>query len=120
VADRIETVIEDGSLRQLARDRSDDEASVLIEVNGPTEDVEIPIGRGPAVSGRRSTVTVAAPAGAPPESAESEVSRILGQKPRYLRAARSFAAVATGAQLAALAANPLVAAIRPNRQLQLH
>ena len=120
MADRIETVIEDGSLRQLARERSDDAAPVLIEVAGPTEDVEVPIQRGPAVNGRRATVTVAASSGPPPESAETAVSRILGQTPRYLRAARSFAAVATGAQLAALAASPLVAAIRPNRQLQPH
>ena len=48
------------------------------------------------------------------------MSGILGRTPRYLRAARSFAAVATGAQLAALAASPAVAAIRPDRQLRLH
>jgi hypothetical protein len=122
MADRIDTVITDGSLRRLARERSDSSAPVLIEVTGPTEDVELPLGRGRAVEGRPSTITVAASApaskDAPPADAASAVSRILGKNPRYLRAARSFAAVATGAQLAALAANPAVAAIRPDRKLQ--
>jgi hypothetical protein len=47
------------------------------------------------------------------------VTHILGRRPHYLRAARAFAAVATGAQLAALAASPLVQAIRPDRALQI-
>jgi hypothetical protein len=119
--DRIDTVITDGSLRRLAHERSDTSAPVLIEVAGPTDEVEVRVGRGPAVDGRRSTIAVAASApgtSAPPKGAASAVSRILGGTPRYLRAARSFAAVATGAQLAALAASPAVAAIRPDRLLE--
>ena len=120
--DRIDTVITDGSLRRLAHERSATSAPVLIEVAGPTDEVEVRVGRGPAVDGRRSTIAVAAsapgPSEAPPKGAASAVSRILGGTPRYLRAARSFAAVATGAQLAALAASPAVAAIRPDRLLE--
>jgi hypothetical protein len=119
--DRIDTVINDGSLRKLAHERSGVAAPVLIEVSGPTEDVVVPLGRGAAIDGRPATTAVAASAPtsskAPPADAASAVSRILGSTPRYLRAARSFAAVATGAQLAALAANPAVAAIRPDRPL---
>jgi hypothetical protein len=121
MADRIDTVIADGSLRQLAHDRSDASAPVLIEVAGPTEDVEVRVGRGAGIDGRPSTITVAAsapsPSNAASKSASSALSAILGRSPRYLRAARAFAAVATGAQLAALAANPAVAAIRPDRKL---
>jgi hypothetical protein len=47
------------------------------------------------------------------------VSHILGRRPRYLRAARAFAAVANGAQLAALAASPVVLAIRPARVVRV-
>jgi hypothetical protein len=116
--DRLDTVITDGSLRRLAREQSDATAPVLIELAGPTEDVEVRIGRGGATF-RPSTVTIAASTGAPAPDAEQAVTRILGSKPRYLNAARAFAAVATGAQLAALAANPIVAAIRPDRVLKL-
>jgi hypothetical protein len=122
VTDRIDTVIADGSLRRLARERSTTKAPVLIEVTGPSRPVDVAVARGGAVDGRRPTVTVMAGAAerTPPDGAVSEVSGILGRTPRYLRAARSFAAVATGAQLAALAASPMVAAIRPDRQLRLH
>jgi hypothetical protein len=119
VGDRIDTVIEDGSLRRLAHERSTAAAPVLIEVTGPSAETEIAIGRGAPVVGRPASVTVrAGPSDpTPPDGAASAVSHILGRTPRYLRAARSFAAVATGAQLAALAASPAVAAIRPDRQL---
>jgi hypothetical protein len=124
VTDRIDTVITDGSLRRLAHERSATRAPVLIEVTGPSRPADVAVARGGAVDGRRPTVTVMAAAGAvestPPDGAVSEVSGILGRTPRYLRAARSFAAMATGAQLAALAASPAVAAIRPDRQLRLH
>ena len=119
MADRIDTVIEDGSLRRLAHERSAAAAPVLIEVTGPTTDADVVIARGAPVDGRRDTVTVRASASerTPPDGAASAVSHILGRTPRYLRAARSFAAVATGAELAALAASPAVAAIRPDRLL---
>ncbi len=119
MADRIDTVITDGSLRRLAHERSDASVSVLIEVSGPTEGVEVPIGRGAGIGGRPGTVAVAASraSSAAPANAASAVTGILGRTPHYLRAARSFAAEATGAQLAALAASPVVAAIRPDRPL---
>jgi hypothetical protein len=120
VADRIDAVIEDGPLRRLARDRSDETVPVLIEMVGPTKDVDINLGRrGGATIGAPTTVTIATSNGAPPRSASREVTHILGRRPHYLRAARAFAAVATGAQLAALAASPLVQAIRPDRALQI-
>ena len=119
MADRIDTVIEDGSLRRLARERSAATAPVLIEVTGPTEDVTVPVARGGRIDGRPATVTVGAGMSGrtPPAGAVSAVRHILGRTPRYLQAARSFAAVATGAELAALAASPAVAAIRPDRML---
>jgi len=119
VGDRIDAVIEDGSLRRLARERSAAAAPVLIEVTGPSKDADLAVGRGAAVVGHPPTVAVHAGISdpAPPAGAASAVRDILGGKPRYLRAARSFAAVATGAQLAALAASPAVAAIRPDRKL---
>ena len=116
MTDRIDSVIADGSLRRLAHERSATSAPVLIELATPARDAEVAV-----ASGRRATVGVRAADGrTPPDGAVSEVSGILGRTPRYLRAARSFAAVATGAQLAALAASPTVAAIRPDRQLRLH
>jgi hypothetical protein len=120
VADRIDAVIEDGSLRRLAHERSDEAAPVLIEVATPTTDVSIDLGRrGGATVGAPQRVTVQAANGAPPAEASSEVSHILGRRPRYLRAAGAFAAVVSGAQLAALAANPLVQAIRPDRPVTM-
>ena len=120
MADRIDTVIEDGSLRRLAHERSAATAPVLIEVAGPTDDVDIPVARGVPVDGRPATVTVGARISdpSPPAGAVSAVRHILGRTPRYLQAARSFAAIATGAELAALAASPAVAAIRPDRMLR--
>jgi hypothetical protein len=123
VADRIDAVIEDGSLRRLAHERSASAAPVLIEVAGPTEEVDLPIAHGGALNGRPAQVTVRAGVNdrKPPAGAVSAVRHILGRTPRYLQAARSFAAIATGAELAALAASPAVAAIRPDRQLpKLH
>jgi hypothetical protein len=119
VADRIDTVITDGSLRRLAHERSADAAPVLIEVTGPSVETDIVVGRGGPIDGRPSAVRVRGGVSdpAPPDGAESAVRGILGRTPRYLRAARSFAAVATGAELAALAASPAVAAIRPDRKL---
>jgi hypothetical protein len=120
--ERIERVIADSSLRRLARARSDDTAPVLIEVAVPTDEVTVTIGRRGAF-GRPAAIAVnapSAPAMAPPDAAAAFVQRVFGRTPQYLRAARSFAAVATGAQLATLAASPLVAAIRPDEVLHLH
>jgi len=120
VADRIDAVIEDGSLRRLAHERSDEKATVLIEVAGPTKAVAIDLGRrGGATFGAPGRVTVEEPDGPPPSAASHEVTDILGRRPRYLRAARAFSAVASGAQLAALAASPLVQAIRPAQPVQM-
>ncbi len=122
MADRIDSVITDGSLRRLAHERSADAAPVLIEVVGPSAETDIVVGRGGPIDGRPSAVRVRGGISdpAPPDGAESAVRGILGRKPRYLRAARSFAAIATGAELAALAASPAVAAIRPDRKLAHH
>jgi hypothetical protein len=119
MADRIDTVIEDGSLRRLARERSAAAAPVLIEVTGPSVDTDVVVARGAPIGARPGTTTVRAGVAerTPPDGAASAVREILGRTPRYLRAARSFAAVATGAELAALAASPAVAAIRPDRLL---
>jgi hypothetical protein len=120
VADRIDAVIEDGSLRRLARERSDETAPVLIEVAGPTKPVDIDLGRrGGATIGAPTRLTIEVADGNPPDAASHEVSDILGRPPRYLRAARAFSAVATGAQLAALAASPLVQAIRPAHAVRM-
>jgi hypothetical protein len=120
VADRIDAVIEDGSLRRLAHERSDEEAPVLIEVTGPTKAVSIDLGRrGGATIGAPTGVTVDVADGNPPPAASEEVTDILGRPPRYLRAARAFSAVASGAQLAALAASPLVLAIRPAQAIRM-
>ena len=120
MADRIDAVIEDGSLRRLAHERSDEKTPVLIEVAGPTKTVDIDLGRraGSAV-GAPTHVTVERADGPPPSAASHEVTDILGRRPRYLRAARAFSAVATGAQLAALAASPLVQAIRPAQPVRM-
>jgi hypothetical protein len=120
VADRIDAVIEDGSLRRLAHERSKEAAPVLIEVAGPTKAVDIGLGRrGGATIGAPTRITVEVADGNPSPDASEEVSDILGRPPRYLRAARAFAAVATGAQLAALAASPLVQAIRPAQAVRM-
>jgi hypothetical protein len=120
VADRIDAVIEDGSLRRLAHERSDEMAPVLIEVAGPTKAVDIDLGRrGGATVGAPSRITVDVADGSPPPAASHEVTDILGRPARYLRAARAFSAVASGAQLAALAASPLVQAIRPAQTVRM-
>jgi hypothetical protein len=120
VADRIDAVIEDGSLRRLAHERSKETAPVLIEVAGPTKAVDIDLGRrGGATIGAPTHVTVEVADGNPPADASEEVTDILGRPPYYLRAARAFSAVATGAQLAALAASPLVQAIRPAQAVHM-
>jgi len=93
---------------------------VLIEVAGPTKAVDIDLGRrGGATIGAPTHVTVEVADGSPPADASEEVTDILGRPPYYLRAARAFSAVATGAQLAALAASPLVQAIRPAQAVQM-
>jgi hypothetical protein len=123
-AEQLERVITDGSLRRLAQNRSDTTARVLIEVAGPTEETTVHVGpRGrfgspPEIAVKAPPVPSTSPA-APPDAAAAAVHGILGRSPRYLRAAHAFVAVATGAQLAALAASPFVTAIRPDRQLQL-
>jgi hypothetical protein len=120
MADRIDAVIEDGSLRRLAHERSEETAPVLIEVSGPTKAVEIDLGRrGGVTIGAPTRLTVEVADGNPPAAASEEVRDILGRPPRYLRAARAFSAVATGAQLAALAASPLVQAIRPAQAVRM-
>jgi hypothetical protein len=120
VADRIDAVIEDGSLRRLAHERSDEKAPVLIEVTGPTKAVSIDLGRrGGATIGAPTRVTVDVADGNPPPAASEQVTDILGRSPRYLRAARAFSAVASGAQLAALAASPMVLAIRPAQAVRM-
>ena len=87
MADRIDAVIEDGSLRRLARERSAAAAPVLIEVTGPSTDADVAVGRGAAVVGRPATVAVRAGVSepTPPEGAASAVRDILGATPRYLR-----------------------------------
>ncbi len=120
MADRIDAVIEDGSLRRLAHERSDEAAPILIEVAAPTTDVAIDLGaRGSATVGAPARVDVKVVDGSPTREASTEVSHILGRRPRYLRAANAFAAIASGAQLAALAASPLVQAIRPDRPVRM-
>jgi len=122
--EQLERVIPDGSLRRLAQNRSDTTARVIIEVAAPTEGTTIHVGsRGRFGSPPEIEVTVPAPSPSPsseaPADAAAAVRGILGRKPRYLRAAHAFVAIANGAQLAALAASPFVTAIRPDRQLQL-
>jgi hypothetical protein len=120
MADRIDAVIEDGSLRRLAHERSDETAPVLIEVTGPTKTVDVDLGRrGGATIGAPTRLRLEVADGNPPDAASHEVSDILGRPTRYLRAARAFSAVATGAQLAALAASPLVQAIRPAQAVRM-
>jgi hypothetical protein len=118
--DRIAAVMDDPHLRQLARDASPDEAPVLIEVAGPVLATTVPTPRpgGPSF-GPPEAVTVERTAGSPPSELERELTHILGQTPRYLPAARAFAAKTTGSQLAALAAIPAVIAIRPKRVLRM-
>ena len=120
-ADRIDTVIEDPALRRLAHSGSEDSAApVLIEVEVPTDvdTVGLPVRGGPS-HGRPDAVTVEISTGQPEAATTRAVSSVIGQNPRYLRAAGAFAAVVTGAQLAALAATPVVRAIRPDRLLQI-
>jgi hypothetical protein len=120
--EQLERVIPDGSLRRLAQNRSDATARVLIEVAGPSDDATIHVGQRGRF-GSPTEIAVHAPPSSPgppaPPDVTAVVQGILGRRPRYLRAAHAFAAVATGAQLAALAASPFVTAIRPDRQLQL-
>jgi hypothetical protein len=120
--EQLERVISDGSLRRLAQNRSATTARVLIEIAGPTEETTVHVGsRGRFGSPPEITVNAPTPVkpAAAPRDAAAAVHGILGRSPRYLRAAHAFVAVATGAQLAALAASPFVTAIRPDRQLQL-
>jgi hypothetical protein len=121
VADRIDTVIEDATLRQLARSASDDTTvPVLIEVDVPNSHDEVAMTRvgGPSF-GVPATVAVERTTGRPTSAATRAVSLVLGRTPQYVGAARAYAAVATGSQLAALAATPAVRAIRPNRLLRV-
>jgi hypothetical protein len=121
VADRIDTVIEDATLRRLARSASDDTtAPVLIEVDVPTSQDVVAVARAGSPSfGVPGVVAVERTTGRPTSAATRAVSRVLGRTPQYVGAARAYAAVATGSQLAALAATPAVRAIRPNRLLRV-
>jgi hypothetical protein len=120
--EQLERVIADGSLRRLAQKRSNASVRVLIEIAGATDETTVHVGpRGRFGSPPEIAVNAPAPVkptAAPPDAAAA-VKGVLGRTPRYLRAAHAFVAVATGAQLAALAASPFVTAIRPDRQLQL-
>jgi hypothetical protein len=116
--DRIDAVITDASLRALAHNESGASAPVLIELDGPMAARRVDLGRRrDEVGSTPSSVVVIAPAGRPAAAAVRAVAGILGHTPRYLRAAGAFAAEATGAQLAALAATPAVRAISPNRRI---
>ena len=124
VADRIDAVIEDGSLRRLAHERSADERAGADRGDaGRRADADVAVGRGGAVDrGARTVDVMAVRTGAaertPPDGAVTEVCAILGRQPRYLRAARrsppSPRRPAGGA-----GGQPAVAAIRPDRPLRM-
>jgi hypothetical protein len=121
VSDRIDQVIGDEALRRLARQRSTEVVPVLIEVDEPSAPAEIELGRRrETVTGRTTSIPVTVPTQA---AATAEAVRVLtdvfGRTPPYLRAAHAFVSRATGAQLAALAASPLVRAISPDRHVRV-
>lgn len=116
--------IQSEELQHLAADGSDQQVSVLVELDLPSQHVKMGhINRG--------GVTLRVPVGVDPETPEEQAATeertaevrkflesLLGTSPRWLRSARSFVVRATPEQLRVIVQNPAVKAIWPNRQLQ--
>lgn len=119
-----ESKIQSPELRRLAKDRSSDVASVIIELDLPARTVEVDqvFRRGISTSLPRRVIP-------PTEKERTEVERrtaeaktflqqVVGISPRWLQTARSFVAEVTGPQLRTIASSPLTKAIHPNRSLR--
>ncbi len=111
-------------LRKLATEESDQVASVLIEVELPSQQVDF--ARAPDAPGSYRSMRIA------PESSEQQTTNrqlvdaaneyltsVLGTSPRWLRSARAFVASVTPEQLRQIVRSPLVKEVQPNRQLRL-
>ena len=116
--------LQDQELRRLAREESEQKASVIIELDVSPQQVGMRKSAGGDAGGL-------APDRVMPEASQdlSALDRkaaqthafletVLGSPPRWLRASRAFVAEATGAQLSVIARSPHVKAIRLNRRLK--
>ena len=116
--------LQDQELRRLAREESEQKASVIIELDVSPQRIGMRESTGGDAGGL-------APDRVMPETRQdlSALDRkaartrafletVLASPPRWLRASRAFVAEATGAQLSVIARSPHVKAIRLNRRLK--
>ena len=111
-------------LKRMARDKLEQKASVIIELDVSPQQVGMRKSTGGGAGGL-------APDRVMPEARQalSALERqaaqthafletVLESPPRWLQASRAFVAEATGAQLSVIARSPHFKAIRPNRRLK--
>ena len=116
--------IQSDELRRLTAEDSDEQVSVIIQLDLPQRRVTVN-------RVNRDGVSVNVPVRVEPETPEEQeeaekqvvetrtfLEDLLGTTPLWLRSARSFGARATPEQLRIIAQNPAVKAIWPNRNLQ--
>lgn len=116
--------LQDQELRRLAREKPEQTASVIIELDVSPQRVGMRKSTGEDAGGLAPDRVM--PEGRQDLSAlERKAARthafletVLGSPPRWLQASRAFVAEATGAQLSVIARSPHVKAIRLNRRLK--
>jgi hypothetical protein len=125
--------IPNNDLYRIATQGSDEKAEVLIEVDLPPHQIEFSTSRSKGNSGSIDGYNPARPVRIIPQSPQQEeederiihnlsrfLTKVLGSKPRYLRAGRAFVAEVTPGQLVSIAKYPLVKAVQPNRRLRMN
>ena len=111
-------------LRRMASEKPEGKASVIIELDVPSQKVGLRKSPGADAGGLApDRVMPEAPqdlSALEQKAAQTHafLETVLGSPPRWLRASRAFAAEATGAQLSVIARSPHCKAIRLNRRLK--
>ena len=107
-----------------ASDKSDNVATVLIELNLPHRQVRFEDRPNPRIGFSFPTILHETPEqqadnSSKIDTANAFLTKILGEKPHWLRAARAFVARVTPRQIRSISLSPLVKLIQPNRHLSL-
>ena len=116
--------IPDDEVRRIATEGSKEKVSVIIQLDTPTQQVEL---KKVETQGVISYLPQRVKPETPEEqreiqektdAAKAYLEEILGTPPKWLRLARAFVAFTNGEQLRAIARSPLFKTIQPNRRLK--
>ncbi len=116
--------IQGEELQRMAREKPEQKASVIIELDVPPQKVGLRESTAAGAGGHApDRVLPEAPRDLSDLEEKAAQTRafletVLEAPPRWLRASRAFAAEATGAQLSVIARSPHFKAIRLNRRLK--